>query len=319
MQNKRNVWANRLLLAGIVCTVAGCGLFNKLKETVSALEDAKVADNYEPSEQYYIGRGVSAVIVDKYPPVEAKDQGSERQITYVNEMAGYIEAASKGVTRSARKLGDHTKRSYDEQEHVYNLVLFKGMQVGLLQTDDVTAFATPGGFLWVSMGTVKMCNNEDELAAVIAHELAHIILDHGMANYRTAYKGQIFTSTLSETWFSGDGLGANFGRLVTTFAEDAFKGYNPEQEFEADNWGTRALAASGYAPDAMVKMLQSVEAYEKAHEIDPEDYLAHHPPIGERIKAVQDLIKTEKLTGNSKTMTPEAITARNKRFEEAFK
>jgi len=319
MQNKQSVWANRLLLAAIACTVAGCSLFNKLKETVSALEDAKVADNYEPSEQYYIGRGVSAVIVDKYPPIEAKDKTRERQITYVNEMAGFIEAASKGVTRSARKLGDHTKRSYDEQEHVYNLVLFKGMQVGLLQTDDVTAFATPGGFLWVSMGTVKMCNNEDELAAVIAHELAHIILDHGMANYRTAYKGQIFTSTLSETWFSGDGLGANFGRLVTTFAEDAFKGYNPEQEFEADNWGTRALAASGYAPDAMVKMLQSVEAYEKAHEIDPEDYLAHHPPIGERIKAVQDLIKTEKLTGNSKTMTPEAITARNKRFEEAFK
>lgn len=319
MQNKRNVWANRLLLAVIVGTVAGCSLINKLSETVGALKEAKVADNYEPSEQYYIGRGVSAVIVDKYPPIEAKDQTSERQVTYVNEMAGFIEAASKGVTRSARKLGDHTERSYDEQEHVYNLVLFKGMQVGLLQTDDVTAFATPGGFLWLSMGTVKMCENEDELAAVIAHELAHIILDHGMANYRTAYKGQIFTSTLSETWFSGDGLGANFGRLVTTFAEDAFKGYNPEQEFEADNWGTRALAASGYAPEAMVKMLKSVEAYEKAHEIDPEDYLAHHPPIGERIKAVQELIKTEKLTGSSKTMTPDAIQARNKRFEQAFK
>ncbi|MEZ5993287.1 MAG: M48 family metallopeptidase [Planctomycetota bacterium] len=318
-KNKRNVWAARLMLATIVFAVSGCALFEKVKATVSALEDSKVADNYEPSEQYYIGRGVSAVIVDKYPPVEVKDQTSEKQITYINEMACFIEAASKRVTRSAVKLGDYTSRSYDEQQHVYNLVLFKGIQVGLLQTDDVTAFATPGGFLWISMGAVNMCENEDELAAIIAHELAHIILDHGMANYRTAYKGEIFSSTLSETWFSGDGLGANFGRLVTTFAEDAFKGYNPEQEFEADNWGTRAMAESGYAPDAMVKMLQRVEAYEKAHDVDPEDYLAHHPPIGDRIKAVQDLIKKESLKGNPNTMTPEGVTARNTRFAETFK
>lgn len=317
--NKRKVWATRLLLAVIVCSVAGCGLIQKLSETVGALKDAKVADSYEPSEQYYIGRGVSAVIVDKYPPVEAKDQKSEKQITYVNEMAGFVEAASKRVTRSAVKLGDYTSRSYDEQQRVYALVLYKGIQVGLLDTDEVTAFATPGGFLWLSRGAVDMCENEDELAAIIAHELAHIILDHGMANYRTAYKGSIFTSTLSETWFKGDGLGANFGRLVTTFAEDAFKGYPAEQEFEADNWGTRALAESGYAPDAMVKMLQRVEAYEKAHEVSPDDYLAHHPPIGDRIGAVQELIKKEGLKGNPKTMTPEGVQARNSRFADTFK
>ena len=317
--NKRKVWTTRLLLAIVLCSIPGCALLEKLSATVGALKDAKVADNYEPSEQYYIGRGVSAVIVDKYKPVEAKDQSAEKQITYVNEMAGFIEAASKKVTRSAIKLGDYTSRSYDEQQHVYELVLFKGLQIGLLETDEVTAFSTPGGFMWISMGAVKMCENEDELAAIIAHELAHIILDHGMANYRTAYKGEIFSSTLSETWFSGNGLGANFGRLVTTFAEDAFKGFHPEQEFEADNWGTRALAASGYAPEAMAKMLERIESYEKEHEVKPEEYLAHHPPIGDRIQAVKDLIKNEKLKGNPNTMTPDGVKARNDRFAETFK
>ncbi|MCG3182192.1 MAG: Beta-barrel assembly-enhancing protease [Planctomycetes bacterium] len=309
----------RFMSVLLVACLAGCSLLNKVAESVNALEEMKVVDNLEPSEQYYLGRGVSAVIVDRYKPIEIKDQRSERQIQYLNEMSGFIEIAAKDVTRSARKLGDYTDRSFDEQERVYNLALYKGIQVGVLDSDEVAAYATPGGFLWISRGLINMCNNEDELAAVVAHETAHIILDHGMANYRRAHKQSIITSTLSETWFSGSGVGANFGRLCVTLSEDLFNGYNPGQEFEADNWGTRALAASGYAPDAMVAMLKRIEQHEKDHKVDPEAYLAHHPPIGERIKAVQDLIKQENLKGNTGTMTPDAIQARNKRFEAAFK
>lgn len=318
-------WAGTLLSAVLLFGLGGCKIFEALSEGVSALKQAKVADSYDPSEEYYIGRGVSAVIIDKFPPVEAKDKRTERQITYVNEMAGYVEAATKGVTRSAFALGSHITNEKDRnsrgekaQERVANLVLYKGFQVGLLQTEEVTAFATPGGFLWISIGAVNLCNNEDELAAIVCHELAHIILNHGMDNYRAAYKGEIFTSTLGG-WFKGDGEGSIFGRLVTSVAEDAFKGYNPEQEYEADAWGTRALAAAGYAPEAMVKVLERVEAYEKKHEVKEEDYLAHHPPISNRVKYVKDLIVKEKLKPNPKTMSGEAIQARNKRFEEAFR
>jgi beta-barrel assembly-enhancing protease len=309
-----------LLLAGVVVLgVTGCSLLNKLIATKEALEEMKVVDNLEPSEQYYLGRGVSAVIVDQYKPVEVKDSVGENRLAYLNEMAGFIEVASKNVTRSAVKLGDTSNRSHDEQQRVYELALYKGIQVGILDTDDVAAFATPGGFLWISRGMIDLCDNEDELAAVIAHEMAHIVLDHGMANYRRAHKSSIVTSTLSETWFSGSGAGANFGRLCVTLGESLFNGYNPGQEFEADNWGTRALAASGYSPDAMLKMLQRVEAYEKAHDVDPDEYLAHHPPIGERIKAVKDLINKENLKGSSSTMTPAAVKARQDRFNAAFK
>ena len=70
---------------------------------------------------------------------------------------------------------------------------------------------------------------------------------------------------------------------------------------------------------ALTAYEREVEAYEKAHDVDPEDYLAHHPPIGDRIKAVQDLIKKENLKGNPNTMTPEGVTARNTRFAETFK
>jgi predicted Zn-dependent protease len=315
----KNVWITRLLIAGAMATMVGCSLLNKAKETINALEEAKVADKYEPSEQYYIGRGVSAVILDKYKPVEIKDAKTEMQVRYLNEMAGYIERASKDVTRSALKLGDHTDRGHDAQQQVYELVLYRGVQVGILDTEDVTAFATPGGFLWLSYGSIQMCKSEDELAAIVAHEISHIILDHGMANYRRAHKNQVITSSLSETWFSGSGVGSQFGHLCVTVAQDAFNGYNPGQEFESDNWGTRALAASGYSPEAMVAVLKQVEVYEKAHHVDPEDYLAHHPPISERIKTVHDLIKNEKLVVNPKTQTPDAVKARNDRFVAAFK
>lgn len=314
-----NYWFTRLLFMGLVCAVVGCSLLNKVAESISAIEEAQIVDKYEPSEQYYLGRGVSAVILDRYPPVKIDDAKTERQIAYLNDMAGYIEKASQDVTRSAMRLGDHTERDHDQQQQVYDLALYKGIQVGILDSEEVAAHGTPGGFLWLSYGAIKMCENEDELAAVVAHEMSHIILDHGMANYREAYKSQVTTSTLSDTWFSGGGAVSNFGRLCVTYAEDAFNGYNPEQEFESDNWGTRALVASGYDPNAMVAVLKRVQAYEKAHDVDPEDYLAHHPPISERIKTVQALIKDEEFKASPSAQKPESVKARNDRFEAAFK
>jgi predicted Zn-dependent protease len=316
--SQKSRWIVRLLLIAAVCGLASCSLLNKILTTRDKLAEGKLVDKLEPSEQYYLGRGVSAVILDRYKPIEIKDAKAEQQIKYLNDMAGYIERAAQGVTRSALKLGDHTDRGHDAQQQVYDLVLYRGIQVGILDTQEVAAHGTPGGFLWLSWGALKLCNNEDELAALVAHEMSHIILDHGMANYREAHKSAIITSTLSETWFSGTGVVANMGRLCTTYAEESFNGYNPGQEFESDNWGTRALVASGYAPEAMVAILKRVEAFEKANKVDPEDYLAHHPPISERIKTVEDLIKNEKLKANPKTQTEAAVKARAKRFTETF-
>ena len=314
-----NFWVTRLLFLAVVGTLVGCSLLNKVADSINAIEKAQLVDKYEPSEQYYLGRGVSAVVLDKYQPVEIKDAKTEQQIAYLNDMAGYIERAAQDVTRSAMRLGDHTDRDYDQQQQVYELALYRGIQLGILDTDEVAAHGTPGGFLWLSYGIIDMCENEDELAALVAHEMSHIILDHGMANYREAYKAEVRNSTLSDTWFSGSGAVANFGRLCVTYAEDIFNGYNPGQEFEADNWGARALAASGYDPNAMVAILQRVEEHEKAHEVDPEEYLAHHPPIEERIKTVKDLIKEENLKASPAASKPEAVKARNDRFEAAFK
>ncbi|MCA8914188.1 MAG: M48 family metallopeptidase [Planctomycetes bacterium] len=314
--NKINVWVTRLMLGALVFSFTGCAF---LMAANDALKEGKLVDNLEPSEEYYLGRGVSAVIIQNYEPIKIDTPKQETQIKYLNDMAGYIEKAAQGVTRSARKLGDHTDRSYDQQEHVYNLALHKGIQVGILNTEEVAAHGTPGGFLWLSYGAIHMCKNEDELAALVAHEMSHIILDHGMANYRSAHKSQIASSFASDHMFPGDSKFSNFGRLCVTGFESMRNGYNPGQEFEADNWGTRALAVSGYKPEAMVEVLTRVEEFEKAHEVKPEDYLAHHPPIHKRIDTVKELIKTEKLTVNPKSQTAEAIKARSDRFAAAFK
>lgn len=317
--NAINVWVTRLMLGAVACSLLGCSVINFVSAATSALEEGNLVDKLEPSEEYYLGRGVSAVVYQNYKPIEISTPKQETQIKYLNDMAGYIERAAQDVTRSARKLGDHTDRGHVAQQHVYNLALYKGIQVGILDTEEVAAHGTPGGFLWLSYGAINMCNNEDELAALVAHEMSHIILDHGMANYRSAHKSKIASSFASEQLFSGDSKFANFGRLCVTGFESLRNGYNPDQEFEADNWGARALAASGYAPDALVNLLKVVEAYEKEHEIDPDDYLAHHPPVSERIKTLQAVIKDNNLKPNPKSQTADAIQARNKRFEEAFK
>ncbi len=333
MQNNRKKLFACAALLGLAGFIGGCAVLEAaakgdtvgvVSETIlltsagiRALDEGRVADNYEPSEEYYLGRGVSAVIVGKYEPVEPDDERSSAQLVFVNEMAMVINNGAADVTRSAVRLGDHTGRGHDAQERVNNLTLYKGLQVGLLDTGEITAFATPGGFVWVSMGMIDLCENEDELAAVICHELGHVLLNHGMDSYREARKGEIAQNFLSESMFKGESLGAKFGHLCVTFGEDLFDQHDPEQEFEADNWGTRALAAVGYNPAAMLSILEKVQALQAQKE-DAGRYLEAHPPIEERIEFVQELLG-EDLGRRAVSVRPDAVEARRQRFAATFK
>lgn len=333
MRNKRKKLLACVAALGLATFLAGCAVLEAaargdvggvVSESVAfasagiaALDEMEMANNYEPSEEYYLGRGVSAVILGTYPPMVADDERAERQLVYVNEMALVVNNGAADVTRSASQLGDHTGRGYDAQKRVDNLTLFKGLQVGLLDTEEVTAFATPGGFVWISMGMIELCENEDELAAVVCHELGHVLLNHGMDSYREARKGEIAQNFLSESMFKGESLGAKFGHLCVTFGEDLFDQHDPEQEFEADNWGTRALAAVGYNPAAMLSILQKVQAYQAQKE-DAGRYLEAHPPIEVRIEFVRELLN-EELGRTAISARPDAVAAREQRFVATFR
>lgn len=285
----------------------------------AAIEDCangKVSQEYTAEQEYYIGRGVSGAIMVRYPATEVNSDPRRRQLAYLNQMAGYIEAMSYSVDR--RNLGGYVDRSEEVWERQSRFGLYKGVRVGLLESNEVMAYATPGGFIWISQGAVNMCQSEDELAAIIAHEMGHIVMNHGMDAYRKATEGKITDSKAFQAFSKEMGpVVGNFAEMVGGFADNLIEsGYNKDQEYEADNFGTRALAAAGYDPNAMARMLERVEAYEKSHK-DDDKFLSNHPDPKSRIEKVKDLIKNPKNNLKAPAGDP-GRTTREKRFREVW-
>ena len=320
--------ATALLLAASL-VVGGCGMIPGLiQKTINfvseisaasykSTENGEVAKEFTPENEYFIGRGVSAAIVDKYPSTDLTVGKSQDQVAYLNQMGGYIEAAAGAIDRT--NLGGHVERDDEQIERLGRFALFKGVHVGLLETNEVMAYSTPGGYIWISRGTIAMCENEDQLAAVIAHETGHMVMNHGMDAYRKATEGKITDSPIFKAATSSLGpVVGNFAKLVGGFADNLIlNGYGKDQEFEADNFGTRALGAAGYDPKAMVHMMERLEAYEKAHEKDEGSFSKNHPEPADRIEQIQKLIKDPKAGLKSPASDP-GKPARDKRFKEIF-
>jgi predicted Zn-dependent protease len=108
----------------------------------------------------------------------------------------------------------------------------------------------------VSTGLLALCGSEDEAAAMLAIELAHIVLDHAVTQYRQAYNNTIPETAKTEEWFSGEGVIANFGRLAVSMQEDITGVYHASMyNLEADRFASLVLLQAGYEPRALVSVL----------------------------------------------------------------
>jgi predicted Zn-dependent protease len=163
----------------------------------------------------------------------------------------------------------------------------------VLDTPKVNAFAVPGGRVYVTRGMLAMLASEAELAAVLAHEIAHGVARHGVQRQSRA-------AVMGLGVLAGAILVPGVGAAVGTYALASSAGavwlqdYSREQELEADRLAVRYLAASGYAPQAMagvVNMAMQLEVYARdrdRHLGKPEAVrpalLASHPALSARLE-----------------------------------
>jgi predicted Zn-dependent protease len=122
------------------------------------------------------------------------------------------------------------------------------------------AFATPGGFIFVSRGLLALVNSEDELAGVLAHEISHVTLRH---HARQATRG-VLPSVLSIPGRAiGAVVGEDVGNIINaplSVAGQAYlSSYSREQESEADDAGVQLVARAGYDPAALTQILANLE------------------------------------------------------------
>lgn len=150
--------------------------------------------------------------------------------------------------------------------------------------DTVNAFALPGGYLYVYTGLMKLCENEAELASVMAHEIAHVAAHHHGESLTRQYGVQILRDLV---------LGENAGTAARVTADLVGTGvmmrYSRENEREADWLGMNMLVRAGYNPDAMVSFMRKLVAADQQGGGRMLPLFASHPPTQERLQSLQNL------------------------------
>jgi beta-barrel assembly-enhancing protease len=161
-----------------------------------------------------------------------------------------------------------------------------------VNSKEINAFALPGGFVFVNRGAIEAADNEAQLAAVMAHELSHVVLRHGTAQ---ASKAQLMQGAagIFGGIFGGSTSGALLSQGVALGAGGLLLRYSRSDETQADVLGTQALYDAGYDPRAMAQFFEKLEAETKGK--NPPQFLSDHPNPGNRVERVDEEI--DKLGG----------------------
>ncbi|MDQ3667742.1 MAG: M48 family metallopeptidase [Acidobacteriota bacterium] len=209
-----------------------------------------------------------------------------------------IIAGMSGSTEKEVRLGRQLAAEVDRQakfvddpvitEYVnrvgQNIVLHSDAKVPftikVIDSDEVNAFALPGGFFYVNKGLVLAADNEAELAGVMAHEIAHVTARHAVENQRKAELTQyavlipaiIFGGGLGQLIYQGGGFAALLG----------FMRFSRGAEEEADKLGVQYMYAAGYDPTAMATMFEKLESKNKKKPGFISKLFATHPAPPER-------------------------------------
>jgi len=232
------------------------------------------AEEINPEQEYYIGRAVGANILASYKLWN----GSPALTAYVNRICSAITINSP-------------------RPNIYN-----GYYAAILDSNEINAFATSGGHIFITRGLINAAKSEDALAGVIAHEIAHIQLQHSIKAIKTSR----ITGALLVTGTSAVGAAAGYdvneltdvfnesvGEIVTTMVNN---GYSQSQEFDADNTAMSLMAAAGYNPSGLIDMLKQLNTIQSG---TSSGFGKTHPTAAQRIANAEKSVGLFKVTDTS--------------------
>jgi len=250
-----------VMLTGCVTPDSRKGI-DMLFTTVDAA--AKASRLISEEEEYFVGRAVAARIFSSYPLLDNK-----RLTAYINTMG--------------KALALHSQRPFT----------YGGYHFAVLNTSEVNAFACPGGIVLITKGMIDLARNEDELAAILAHEIAHINYRHGVNSIQQSR--WVEALTIIGTKVVKEYGSQDLSRLVQIFEEsidDVFKtlvvnGYGQSQELMADEAAKVYLTRTGYDPSAPIAVLERLESYGT---LSGAGITKTHPETKERIENLKKKI-----------------------------
>jgi len=187
------------------------------------------------------------------------------------------------VDRQAKFIDDPMITEYVNRV-AQNLVLHSDAKipftVKVIDSDEVNAFALPGGFFYVNKGLILAADNEAELVGVMAHEISHVIARHAVENQTKANLMQY--GTLAGIILLGGIPGMVLQNTAGLGMITAFMKFSRSAEAEADKLGTEYLYAAGYDPTALATMFEKLEAKNKKKPGTVAKIFADHPAPADR-------------------------------------
>ncbi|MCK9374671.1 MAG: M48 family metalloprotease [Syntrophobacterales bacterium] len=256
-----------VILAVAPFLVGGCAAMAVAPMAAIAYKGAtKAQDASRPitdSEEYYIGRAVAARVLTKY-----KLDSNPKLTEYVNEVGDTV------ARKSARPNP------------------FRGYHFAVLDTGEINAFACPGGIIFITRGLIQTCKSEDQLAAVLAHEVAHVANKDGINSISKARWTEVWTAMGKEAvTVYGGSVAAGLVTLFEGSIDDVFKtivvnGYSRQAEETADAAAVTTLNRAGYDSTALVAVLTTMEAKGKGA---TSGIFKTHPATADRLAKVKAL------------------------------
>lgn len=249
-------------------------------EVGTALSDA--AREITESEEYFIGRAVAANILHQYDSVQ-----NDSLQQYLNMVGTAVACFSPRPTT------------------------YGGYHFLLLDSEEINAMACPGGLVFVTRGLFDLAESEDELAGILAHEVAHVALKHGLRSVEKAKMVgalSLMGTEAAERWGSDQvrEISEQYGDVVEDITSNLVtKGYSRESEKQADSLAVNILDRSGYDPNALERVLERMSLID---ERSGPGFWQTHPSPEDRLEVV-----AESSSGTDYDRTGEQ--ARNHRFQ----
>ena len=274
-----------LLISLATCQVAAFEFnLNDLGKLVDA--GSSLMKSYEdltPEQEYYLGRAVAARLLDRF-----KTENMPKTHAYLQSIVYYmVQFSSRPET-------------------------YGGYHVQILKSDSAGAYSAPGGYIMVTTALLNSCASEDELAAVLAHEIAHISQQHGLAAIKQAHltkAGAILGEMTMEK--QGGSSYKQLQSLTTTFGssvEDIVKtildsGYSKSQEAEADKEAARMLSMAGYNTGALADIVGKLANVNQVSRSSEKfnlkgSFAQTHPADEQRLADIRQQIESESLRVN---------------------
>jgi len=255
-----------------------CNTSSKLFHSPQSHHLPAKSSSREMTRSSAVSEGYSPCLIC-FPEAQKRSNPESTEAILGAEVAGFIEyyyRVSNDPARHTRleKIGKAVlaRNGFTKRKYLFTA----------LNSDEINAFAAPAGYIYVTTGMMDAVESDDELASVIAHEIAHVEKEHGLRQYRRAQSAAaigLLVSILS---------GTDLSILADFVRELVLRGYDRGYELEADQYGYMYARRTEYDPEAMFTVLGKLYDMELGSNVKIVSWLRTHPKSSDRIKAVTE-------------------------------